>query len=185
LPGEQQLNESPRFRFWVGLGRAYGSAIIFSLPLLMTMEMWQLGFYMSRLRLCLFILLFIPVLVRLSYHAGFEETAGWREDLRDAFVAYGVGFTASAAVLALLAVIQAGMPLHEIVGKISMQAVPASIGAILARTQLGRHGPRQRRSGEGPRYGGELFLMLVGALFFARNPADFQLELHALGYQEP
>jgi hypothetical protein len=30
--------------FLVGLGRAFGGALIFSLPMLMTMEMWWLGF---------------------------------------------------------------------------------------------------------------------------------------------
>ncbi|CAN7555305.1 DUF2391 family protein [Phenylobacterium sp. LjRoot225] len=34
-----------------GLARAVAGALIFSFPLLMTMEMWQLGFYMDRLRL--------------------------------------------------------------------------------------------------------------------------------------
>ena len=34
-----------------GLARAFGGAILFCLPLLMTMEMWALGFEMDRFRL--------------------------------------------------------------------------------------------------------------------------------------
>lgn len=33
-----------------GLARAFGGSIIFASPLLMTMEMWWLGFYMNRKR---------------------------------------------------------------------------------------------------------------------------------------
>ena len=41
----------------VDLLRAFGGAIIFAFPLLMTMEMWQLGFSMGRWRLVLFLLM--------------------------------------------------------------------------------------------------------------------------------
>ena len=78
--------------FAVGLARAFGGAIIFSLPIFMTMEMWHLGFYMDRVRLILFLFLGIPLLVGLSHFAGFEATFGWKDDLLDAFVAYAVGF---------------------------------------------------------------------------------------------
>ncbi len=65
------------------------------------MEMWWLGFYMDRVRLCLFLVLAFPLLVGLSYHAGFEETFRLREDVVDAFVAYAVGFIASGVALLL------------------------------------------------------------------------------------
>ena len=48
-PGATQQPTEERFR--VGLARAFAGAIIFALPLLMTMEMWWLGFYMVRHRL--------------------------------------------------------------------------------------------------------------------------------------
>jgi uncharacterized membrane protein len=46
-----------RRRFTIGLARAFGGAILFSFPMLMTMEMWWLGFYIDPFRLALFILL--------------------------------------------------------------------------------------------------------------------------------
>ena len=49
------------------LGRAFGGAIIFAFPLLMTMEMWWLGFYLDRLRLALFLAINFPLLVGLAY----------------------------------------------------------------------------------------------------------------------
>ena len=38
------------------LGRAFGGALLFSLPLLMTMEMWWFGFTLHPARLALFLL---------------------------------------------------------------------------------------------------------------------------------
>ena len=158
-----------------GLARASAGALIFAFPLLMTMEMWQLGFSANPLRLGLFLALGLPLLFALSYYAGFRETFSWHDDLLDALAAYAVGFVASAALLVLFGVITAGMPASEIIGKVSIQALPAAIGALLARTQLrqgGREGkddapPEERRSG----YLSELFLMSVGALFIAFNVA--------------
>ena len=114
--------------FLVALARAFGGALIFGLPLLMTMEMWALGFSMHPLRLALFLALMFPLLVVLAYYAGFEESVSWQHLVLSACVAYAVAFVAAAAGLALLGVLRPGMPLEEIVGKVSLQAIPASIG---------------------------------------------------------
>ncbi len=68
----------------LGLARAFGGAIVFAFPLLMTMEMWWLGFYMDEARLGLFLLLAVPMLTGLSYYAGFENTFRWPQDVMDA-----------------------------------------------------------------------------------------------------
>src|SRR5690606_28567856 len=72
-------------RFFTGISRAFGGAIFFSLPLLMTMEMWWLGIYMDRLRLAGFMVLMIPLLIGLDHFSGFEETSRWAEDVLDGF----------------------------------------------------------------------------------------------------
>jgi putative integral membrane protein (TIGR02587 family) len=143
--------------------------MIFSLPLLMTMEMWWLGFYMSRLRLALLLTVLIPFLTALSHYRGFEKTVGWIDDLLDAFVAYGVAFLAAAATLPLFGALRWTMPLDEIVGKLALQAVPGSIGALLARSQLGTREEQDREVKES--YGFEIFLMAVGGLFLSLNVA--------------
>jgi putative integral membrane protein (TIGR02587 family) len=153
--------------------RAFGGAILFAFPLLMTMEMWWLGFYIDMSRLLLFLLLNGAVLIGLAYFAGFEKTDDLLDSAMDAFAAYAVGVLASAAALALFGIIGPGMPAGEIIGKIAIQSVPASIGAIVARKQFGTGGDdddqdeKERRAG----YAGQLFLMLAGALFLAFNVA--------------
>jgi putative integral membrane protein (TIGR02587 family) len=157
--------------FFVGLARAFGGAIFFSLPLLMTMEMWWLGFYMDRLRLVLVMVLMIPLLIGLDHYAGFKETSTWGEDVVDGIVAYGVGFTASAGILLLINIIDFSMPPREIIGKIALQAVPASFGAVLASSQLGEAGGDEQRRKQAAGYGTELFFMAAGAIFLAFNVA--------------
>jgi putative integral membrane protein (TIGR02587 family) len=153
------------------LARAFGGAIFFSLPLLMTMEMWWLGFYMDRLRLAIFLVLFIPVLVGLSHYAGFEETHHWSDDVRDAFVALFVGFVTAGIVLYLVGILEPGVPLRETVGQITIEAIPASVGAVLAEALFGAEQPDEERKKREAGYGGELFLMAAGAIFFAFNVA--------------
>lgn len=164
-------HESANRLFAVALARAFGGAIIFSLPMLMTMEMWYLGFYINPFRLVLFILVGIPLLAGLSYYAGFEETFRWKDDVVDAFVAYAVGFISSGVILFLLAVLKPGMSLEEIIGKIALQALPAGIGATLAQSELGINKREQERKREHMPYAGEIFLMAVGALFLSLNLA--------------
>jgi putative integral membrane protein (TIGR02587 family) len=167
-------------RYLLGLARAAGGATIFALPLLMTMEMWWLGFTADRSRLLLLVLVLLPTLTGLSYHAGFEPTFEWRDDVADAFVAYGVGFCTALVVLTMLGVITAETSVSDALGKITVQAVPASFGAMLGRTLLGgERADADRRPRE--TYGGELFIMATGALFlsFSIAPTEEVTQLAA------
>lgn len=58
----------------IGLARASAGAIIFGLPLLMTMEMWAIGLHIGPARLLLFMAFNLLVLVVLSRFGGFERT---------------------------------------------------------------------------------------------------------------
>jgi putative integral membrane protein (TIGR02587 family) len=169
----------------VGLGRAFGGALIFGLPMLMTNELWELGASMDRLRLALLLLLGVPLLVGVAHRVGFEASFGWREDLRDAAIAVGVGLLASVAILGLFNLLSADLSADALIGRVVVQAVPAALGALLARSQFGGR-PREAFAG----YGGTLFMMLVGALFLGLNvaPTEEMVQIawtmtpwHALG----
>ena len=169
--------------FLIGLARAFGGAIVFSLPMLMTMEMWQLGFSLEPGRFVLLLLLVVPLLTGLSHYVGFEPTFDWQDDVVDAFVAYAVGFIAAAPILLLFGAIAPGMSAWEIAGKIAVQAVPGSIGALLAQSQFGGESDRiERRESRGETYGSETFFMLVGALFLSLNVAPTE-EMILISYQ--
>lgn len=225
--------------FLVGLARAFAGAIIFSFPVLMTMEMWSLGFSIDAFRLILLMALAVPLLVGLSYFIGFEDTSCLQDDVIDAFVAYAVGFITSGVVLLLFNVISFEMSAEEIIGIVSIQAVIAAIGAMLAQSELGggdgsetggeneksedtkiggeqqneesedepeteeesekKDGENKRetssanenksedanvnsRERRGASYFGEIFLMLVGAIFLAMNPAPTE-EIVLISYK--
>src|SRR5918994_586865 len=85
--------------FFKALARAFAGAVLFGLPLLMTMEMWWLGFTVRPERLALFLLVGVPLLWTLAWMSGFREDVGWRDALVDAWIAYLIGIVASSAVL--------------------------------------------------------------------------------------
>lgn len=172
MPSENTRSE--HVRVLVSLARAFGGALLFALPMLMTAEMWELGATMPPFRIALLMTLMLPLLVLLSYFAGFEATFSIKEDMVDALVAYAAGFGTGGVLLIMLGIIGPGTSLGVAVGSISLQAVPGSIGAMLAHSQLSAHADNDdevERSTPTPGYGGILFLMLVGALFFAFNLA--------------
>ena len=165
-----------------GLARAFGAAVLFAFPLTMTLEMWSLGFAMDRYRLILFLILNVAILIGVSRFAGFEETTGWSEDVMDGFAAFAVGFAASVLMLTLFGVIKPGMPVIEIVGMAALQSIPASIGAALARKQLGEQEDDTADELKEAGYWGEMFLMAVGALFLAFNVAPTE-EMMLIAYK--
>ncbi|MGD9511695.1 MAG: TIGR02587 family membrane protein [Geminicoccaceae bacterium] len=156
--------------FWRGLARAVAGALLFGLPVFMTMEMWWLGFAIRPVRLALFLALSLPLLACLSYLAGFRHDAGWLDALVDGLVAWLVGAVTAALALALFGALSPGMSLPEIAGKVILLSVPAGIGAALASSQLGTDRDDQDDDRH-QSYGGELFLMLAGAVYFAFNIA--------------
>jgi putative integral membrane protein (TIGR02587 family) len=153
----------------VSVTRAFGGALLFSLPILMTMETWALGFAMDRFRLVALMLALMPVLVGLAFYSGFEETTQLIDAVLDAFAAITVTTLMATLLLMLFGVLSLSAEINEWIGKIAIQAVPGSIGALLAQSQFGiRRGEQHKRdSGQF----GEYFFMCAGALFLAANIA--------------
>lgn len=158
----------------VALSRAFAGAVLFGLPLLMTMEMWWLGHDMSPWMLVQFSLANLGLLFGLSKVAGFEETHGWLDDMLDSLAAYGVGAVTAATTLWLMGVIGADQPTTEIAGKIAVQTIPASFGAMIGAKLLGEGKEIEAWECWRETYSGELFLMMAGALFlsFTMAPTD-------------
>jgi putative integral membrane protein (TIGR02587 family) len=151
------------------LVRAFGGALLFSLPLLMTMEMWWFGFTLEPFRLAVFLAAGFPLLLGLALYAGFSRLQGLGHAVLDTFVAIAVGAITAAALLGLMAVLEGGAPLRQPVAQIALQAIPGAMGALLARTQLSAG--RGDGDEDDAHYPGELFLMVAGALFLALNIA--------------
>ncbi|MES2035376.1 MAG: TIGR02587 family membrane protein [Pseudomonadota bacterium] len=167
-----------------GLARGLAGALLFALPLLMTMEMWWLGgFTMDRLRLLIFLVMSLPMLLGISYYVGFEPTFDLVDEVLDALAAFAIGFLLSAAALALMGVLTASGSPTEMIGQVALCAVPAAIGALLAGKQFSTRGIEQQdRDARG--FWRALFLMAVGAVFLAFNVApteEMVLISHLMG----
>lgn len=152
--------------------RGVAGGLLVAMPLLATMEMWWLGFYINPWKLILFLLLNFGVLVILEYYSGFRETVRLREEIRDALSAYGIGFVVAALILFAFHLLRPGMGWHEILGKIIIESIPISIGVSIAISQLGeRKGGQQEQRKERAGFWGTQAIALAGALYFGFNIA--------------
>lgn len=185
MAGSASKYSSKQSEFLIGLARGVGGALLFALPMFMTMEMWFLGFYISREKLLLLCVLNLPLLLILAKRVGFEKTSSWREAARDAITAYGLAIVVSVAILALFGIINDQITMSTVAAKVAIQAVPSSIGALLGRSQLGMHSEDEDESEEPETETGyfyELFMMMVGALFLGLNVAPTE-EMILIGYK--
>lgn len=179
--GKIQEEEGSASEFLIGLARAFAGAMIFSLPMLMTMEMWWIGFYIDPFRLALLLVLMVPLLTGFSRLGGFRNNVHIIDDVADSLVAIAVAAVSAVLVLFLFNLITPDMPAREIVGKIAIQMFPGSIGAILAQNQLGG-GVRDKMEEVESSYLGELLILAVGAVFLSLNIAPTE-EVELIAYQ--
>jgi putative integral membrane protein (TIGR02587 family) len=162
-----------------GVARAFGGALVFGIPMLMTMELWHLGHAAEPLRLAILLGLTPILLVGLARYVGFRESNSLADHVADSLVAIGVAAVLASLFLFLFGLLGPGMAAREVIGKIGIQIVPGSIGAMLSRSQLGEQTDgveRQRKTN--PSTLGELFLMFVGALFLSLSVAPTDEVLH-------
>lgn len=177
------LMDPARERAYLGdLGRAFAGALIFNIPLLMTMEMWRQGAAMQPLRLLAFVLAGLPLLYGLARYAGFSHLRGLKNDLLDTAVALAVGFITATVLLALFGLIHWHAGPRQLAGMVALQAVPGAIGALVARRQMSGGDGSDAGDEDQASYVGELFLMAAGALFFALNVAPTE-EMVLIAYK--
>jgi putative integral membrane protein (TIGR02587 family) len=166
----------------VGFARAFAGALIFALPMMMTMELWRLGFIVSPLKLALLFVVMLPLLTGLSWIGGFEPTSSRGDDIIDALVAVAIAASMSLAILWLFRIIEWGMPASEILGKLTLQTFAGSFGAILARSQLSASQSSKPNVDARKSYLASLIVMCGGALFLGLNIAPTE-EVILLSYK--
>ena len=151
--------------------RGFAGAVLFSFPMLMTMEMWALGVTLQPARLMLFVTVHLILLVGMASYARRDEALVTRKDARDAFAAYGVGVLAATTVLFLFGVVEPGMSAAAMNRTIAIQAAPAAFGAMVAHLELdeaaARIGPKHPHG-----LANSAFLMAVGALYLCSSLAS-------------
>jgi putative integral membrane protein (TIGR02587 family) len=159
--------------------RGLAGGLLFSLPLLYTMEVWWAGFVTRPTRLLGYFLVGFLLLFAYNRYSGLRRDASWLEVAFEAFEEMGLGLLLSTLMLWLLGQIQATMPLSEILGKVVVEGVTAAIGISVGSAQLGGSGEDDQGMGPGKGGGDEpdtglpaqLALAACGAILFASNVA--------------
>jgi putative integral membrane protein (TIGR02587 family) len=164
---------------WIGVGRAVGGAFVFGLPLMMTMEMWQMGLYIEPFRLLALILISLPVLVCVSSVIGFRESRELLDNIIDVFVAYAFGLVISFLTLLLFNAISWDNFIEINFKIVMLQAIPASFGALLARSEIGSGEHDASIEQGGIDY---LAVLAIGAIYLGFNVAPTE-EIQLIAYQ--
>ncbi|WP_210486505.1 DUF2391 family protein [Rufibacter aurantiacus] len=119
-------------------GRGVIGGLLFSLPMLYTMEIWWASFTVSPRLLLLYILVTSVSLLGYNTYAGLRSSASWKEIAVDSIEEMGLGLVLGFLFLWLLGVIQpTDMSLERMVYMTVVEAMPIAIGVSIGTAQLG------------------------------------------------
>jgi putative integral membrane protein (TIGR02587 family) len=131
-------------------GRGVAGGLMFSLPLLYTMEVWWAGFNSHPWRLAAYVLATFVLLLGYNRYAGLHHDATMLEVAIDSVEELGIGFLMSASALFLLGRITLEMPANEIAGQIVIEAMTVAIGVSVGTAQLGGDAGTSLDNGDSP-----------------------------------
>ena len=179
-------------------GRGVAGGLLFSLPLLYTMEVWWAGFLIEPATLLLYMGMTFLLLLGYNRFAGMRKDASFVEVIFDSIEEMGIGLIVAALVLYLLGRITAEMPPSEVLGKIIVEAMTVAIGVSVGTSQLGGPGisdtgtagsegpggPGRNEAPTQPDTWAQLVLGFCGAVLFAANVAPTE-EILVIGIETP
>ena len=169
--------------------RGITGGLLFSLPLLYTMEVWWAGFIVHPVRLLIYVLATFTLLLAYNRYAGLRRSASQLEVAIDSVEEMGLGLVVATVMLWLLGQINADMNLTEIGGKIVVEAMTVAIGVSVGTAQLGGEAKQEGDTGmqgedsqpssspvpfladNESDFGGQMAIALCGAVLFAANLA--------------
>jgi putative integral membrane protein (TIGR02587 family) len=155
--------------------RGVAGGLIFSLPLLYTMEVWWAGFTSHPWRLAAYVAATFALLLGYNYYLGLRRDSCFGEVVIDSVEELGLGLVLAFAILWLLARVTFEQPLAEVVGKTTVEAMTVAVGVSVGTSQLGAEGEDEDDKGvggeQGRGFGGQVVIALCGAVLFAANIA--------------
>ncbi len=174
--------------------RGIAGGLLFSLPLLYTMEMWQAGVASHPFELVIYVVVTYLLLLGYNRFAGLREDASFAEVAIDSIEEMGLGVVIAVVMLWLTGRIAGDLTRPEIVGQVAVEAMTVAIGVSVGTAQLGgnakdsesagatnnsskqnssadsQHGEAQPND-DNESFGGQLVIALCGAVLFAANVA--------------
>lgn len=147
----QSRNNKPLKESLQEYARGIAGALLFSFPLLYTMEVWWAGYMAQPFHLIAIMLATFLLLLGYNRYAGMRAGTSWRDIIIDSVEEIGIGLTISFAALLMLNRIQLSMSLTEIMGKVVIEAMAVSIGVSIGTAQLGAGEEEKEESHENAR----------------------------------
>lgn len=111
--------------------------LLFSFPLLYTMEVWWAGYTSKPFSLLMLVLFTFIVLLGYNRYAGMHPGVNWRNIVMETFEEMGIGMFVAVVVLFLLNRIELGAELHDSINKVIIEAMLVSIGVSVGTAQMG------------------------------------------------
>ncbi len=157
-------------------GRGIAGGLIFSLPLLYTMEVWWAGFLLNPSRILLYVISTFGLLLLYNRFAGLRRDASMVEVVIDSVEELGIGLIIAALMLWLTGQIDIDTGALEMTGKVVMEAMTVAIGVSVGSSQLGGgndgdEGVSGHDEKEESEYVPQTAIALCGAVLFAANIA--------------
>lgn len=119
-------------------GRGIIGGLLFSLPILYTMEVWWASFNVAPWQLVLYMLVTFGMLLAYNTYAGLHPSAKWKEVVIDSVEEMGLGLVLSFLFLWLLGLLDMQeMSLQRIIFLVVIEAMPVAIGVSVGTAQLG------------------------------------------------
>ncbi len=118
-------------------GRGIAGGLLFSLPMLYTMEIWQFGFFLEPSRIFIYGVATFVLLMGYNRFAGLHQDATWLEVVIDSIEEMGIGVVLSALFLTVIGRITFDTTLPEAVGKAVISGMTVAIGVSVGTAQLG------------------------------------------------
>lgn len=192
-------------------GRGIAGGLLFSLPLLYTMEVWWAGFIIPPLRMLGGVLITFVLLLAYNRYAGLHPDASFAEVAIDSVEELGIGLLLSAFILWLLGRISGDMQSNEVLSKIIIEAMTVAIGVSVGTAQLGAAngsennksddsrngsgsheddaksesgGMKDERSSNKPHFFGQVVIAFCGAFLIAANVGPTE-EIVMLAVESP
>lgn len=164
-------------------GRGLAGGLLFSLPLLYTMEVWWTGFIVQPERILGYLACVFLLLLGYNRYAGIRQDASWVEVVIDSVEELGLGIVTAAAALFLLGQIGPGQSWGEAFGKVLIEAGIVAVGFSVGTAQLGaKDDGDEGLAGDdedSPTFSQDLVIATCGAVLFAANvaPTDEIVEI--------
>jgi putative integral membrane protein (TIGR02587 family) len=151
--------------------RGIAGGLLVAMPTFLTMEIWWGGFYLPAWRILLLMVANFAALLVLQHFSGLAPSETKVQEARDAMIAYAIGIVVATIALVALNIIRGGLALHDIAGKIALEAIPVSIGASVAMSEFGVDNKQSERRKKDESFYGVLGLAFAGAMLFGHGIA--------------